>query len=327
MKLRKLIFLPVILVALSGCELFAKPVPKEEANKQVAAAMTKSMTEKHESVDGTLGLKLDATYIEYEDVVTSPSVVNELEAALDVSFKAKDINKPTFQFAGTAEGKLSVKENNVETNMISGNTALYYDANWLYADYKVTVKEGSTAPTKTEENKVKFEVGQINLPPVEEEAGVAGEMELETMLNSVKKIKARKVGKNLVVSYEITQDDIVELLLESQIKIGEALGMTFTSEEIEAARLDLEESVKEFIEIRKAALNLVVSEAGLITKLDVVLDLDLFAKETRLNEVTGQPEGEYNTKTTIKGSVNLAVKYNQPVTITLPDFSGYVEIE
>lgn len=327
MKLRKVIFLPLALVALAGCELFAKPVAKEEANKQVAAAMQKSTTEKHESVEGSLGVKLEAKQIEYVDVVTSPNKTRNMVSELDISFKAKDINKESFQFAGTLDGKVEIKEDNVLTSLLSGNAGIYYDANWLYLDYKVTVKDGASAPTKTEENKGKLEVGPIVLPSVDDIDNPVAEIDLETMLNSVNKIKARKVGKDLVVTYEITQADLVDTFLQIQIDFANGMGVELTSAQIDEMRVQIEAELKTLIEIRKASLNVVVSEAGLITKFDAVLEVDVYGKLEAENGEDVQPQVEVNTKTTLKGSVKLAVKYNQPVTITLPDFSGYVEMQ
>lgn len=326
MKLKTLIFLPVALVALTGCELFAKKVDSQEANKQVVEAMQKATTEEHKAIQATISAELSAIDIEYLDSIDQPKAKTETLLDFDASAKIKNMNTETVQMAGNLQGRFSSKLDDVEQSKLEGNAGLYYDAGWLYADYKITTKKTPTGPTVTEENKVKANIGPLDFTQGTEIVPIdpKNTEQLEALLNGLDNINARIIRGELHVTYELTQDDLIDATTNLFITTFSPNSEP-TSEEYATIREGVSEGLNKSINIRTLKIDLVLNKEGLLGKIEANLDLDTFSETKEYNETTLQQEVVKRNKITIKGGFSLGMKYDGDVTFELPDFTSYTE--
>lgn len=103
MKLRKIVFLPLLLVALASCDGAGGKISREVANTRVTAALEKTANETFKSID--LAVDVDAV-LSHKAVDEANVVIEEekIEASGNATVKAKDLDKETAQFAITGSG-------------------------------------------------------------------------------------------------------------------------------------------------------------------------------------------------------------------------------
>lgn len=322
MKFRKLTFLPLILLALVSCG--GKEVSKEVANQRVAEAAQKMSEEPTTSLEATLKTNFALDMIPYVEGAPDSANSSGFSGDLDVAIKGKDLDKETPTLAVNADVGLSVKMAGTEMGSFDGGLNLYYAENFGYLDYNLAVTEKATGKTEQQSVKQKAEVGPLSaLMPVESPVPADIDFnELVPLLNSVNNVKAVEKNGVLSVTYTITQEDATAMFVQFAIELGSGvLGRELTSEEVATLTANAETEVAKFITIRELGFTLEINKNGLFSKFEAGIDLDFYEyDESAVEETIAQ-------KYTMKGSFNVGLKINEPITITLPDFTDYALVE
>lgn len=193
MKLRKIVLLPLLLVALASCgnrnsssqdsanstppsqdgsasnstsqggsgtsTVTETPVTAEAANTRVAAAFEKIATETLTSVD--LSVAVDAFAQRKLALLDSGEVTenDSIEVAARAAVKAKDLDKEDAQFAisGSAEATLSMQEEAFAAIDVEGG--IYYVDNFVYLDLTLGEHDLESGDRNVNSQKRKMEIG------------------------------------------------------------------------------------------------------------------------------------------------------------------------
>lgn len=324
MKLKKLLFLPLGLLALAGCTPTTQ-LTKEVANTKLAEAAEKMMTASMTSIDAKLDASLEIGMTQYEEIVTDPLMVGSINADLSVSAKAKNLDLATAEVAVTVEGSLEVKEDNVTMIDVNGDVGLYYVDNFTYLGLNLTLFDGESNTEQTMSTKQKMEAGPFpGLPSTDEIVPADMDFtELTTMLNEIRNVKATDKGGVILITYKVTQQDAIDMFAEFAIKLNASItGRELTSEEIAVIRAAAEEEVNRMLTLRNAEIVIEINKAGFLSKFDLLLDADVYAPG-EIYDVDSDAYIDVTNKISVNVDIGFALKMNEPVSITYPSFAAY----
>ena len=328
MKLKKLLFLPLGLLALAGCTPTTQ-LTKEVANTKLAEAAEKMMTTDMTSIEAKLDASLELEITQFEEVVTDPLMVGTINADLSVNAKAKNLDKETAEFAITAEGSLAVAENSETMIDVNGDIGLYYVDEFAYLGFNLAALDGESNTEQTMSAKQKMEVGPFpGLPPTDEVLPEEMDFtELTTMLNEIRNVTATDKGGVILITYKVTQQDAIDMFAEFAISLqASIIGRELTSEEVTAIRAMAEEEVNNMLTLRKAEVVTEINKAGFLSKLEILLDADLYTPSS-IYDYDTDTYLEVTNRISVNVDIGFSLKMNEPVSITYPSFAAYELVE
>ncbi|MDI9510823.1 MAG: hypothetical protein ACOX3B_03445 [Bacilli bacterium] len=330
MKLRKIVFLPLLLVALASCDGAGGKISREVANTRVTAALEKTVNETFKSID--LAVDLDAV-ISHKAVDEANVVIEEdkIEVSGNATVKAKDLDKETAQFAITGSGSYALYHGSEKALAVEGEGGIYYTDEFVYLGLTASMFDGESGRTETESLKQKMEVGPFpGLPDLDDfegqlpgpEVEIEGPGDIGELLPAIGTVTATEKKGVLTVKYEVKQADLAQLVFEVLApEIGD-----MTSSELAEALEDLQEMIDESVLIRKAVVTVVVGAEGYINGLTVDVDFDAISDYHYWDD-TAQDYLVAVDTTTVKGKLDVSLKINEAVAITFPSFADYVLVE
>lgn len=345
MKLKKVFFLPLMLVALTSCNLGGGPTPStgtsdgggvsetsvpagtsevidlEEANTRVAAALDKFTEEEITSLELSLDadFSMEQALFDLEDMEVESEAVT-VDASAEI--KAKDLDKPTAQLAASVGGMIQMKEDGMTTGEINGDLELYYVDEFVYVSADAMLIDVSQPESLTLDTKQKMEVGPFpgldfedELPEEVEDIVDINLDELDLILDLLGgNVTAVEDGDAVTLTYTFRQDDLFDLFI----------AMAFGEAELSAEELaDARALFNDLFTLRKAIISISINADGFLSGID--LELDVTLKE--FFEDWDEAEQDYVILgyglISISAEVSLELAVNEPVTITFPSFDGY----
>lgn len=320
--LKKVVFIPILGLVLAGCGSSNTTVAAAVANERVAKAMGQTaMSGTVNSINLSLGGDLLVDLDHYENTTVVSSVGIEAEA--DFTFKAKGLSGDDIEASATASGSLVLTEDNEETFNGSLSASAYLSDMWLY--FHLT-GVGELFAIEEDEVKAKvnvegmFDLEEFPIPdsvPNSEDFNEMADM-METLLMEVEDVKAVETNGDLVVTYTITVEDIVDVVVAAMTYMDSEV----TPSQISEAREEGLAMMNEMLTIRTAKVVVGVSKLGYLNRLDVDVDMDIVSEEYYVSETVMAHE-----KITIDVLIEFALEINGNVTITpLPNLEDYVDI-
>ena len=328
--LKKLVFIPVLGLVLTGCFGGGEVrVDAAVANERVAQAMGKTMTEATNAMKMELNAELDLVVTEY-DMEDTRLYETKVEATAGFELKATDLGAETMEASLTASGSLKLTEFDGEATNVLVDTAVtasaYFQDMWVYL--KAT---GLSELLETSEDEVK---GKINLEgmidfeetPLPTSELTSEEMDrvtsmLEDMLMEVEDVSAVEKDGDLLVTYNITITDVVNVVTEMYAQTNTEL----TPSEIEEFRAEGMEQLGEYVTINSAKIVVGVSKLGYLNVLD--LDFDVEIVEPYYDYSGMEPVQDGYSVIAIDALVEFDVEVNGNVTITFPtDLDTYPDM-
>lgn len=375
MKLKKIVLLPLLLVALASCgnrnsssqgssnsnppsqessaststsqeeststsTVVETPVTPEAANARVAVAIEKVATEPLTSID--LSVTVDA-FAQRKLALLDSGVITEndsVEVVANATVKAKDLDKGDAQFAitGSAEATLSMHEEAYAA--LEAEAGVYYVDNFIYLDLSLAERDLSSGQVFGNSQKQKMEVGPFpGLESILEELFTTTplpeefpedvpvdlpeiELNLGELLANIGDIEATEINGVLTVKYEITIEDIYQLVFA----MNQDAFADLPPEAYEDVLASIQEMVDDFLIIREAAITVTIAENDVLTGLAIDLDLDVMNQTFAWDE-TGEDLLDAIETTTIRGSVGISLKINEEVAISFPSFADFVLVD
>lgn len=324
-KTKRLIFFPIIALALSACDMNGtKEISADIANQRVAQALGQSSSTPVASFKAALEADFNLTY-SYSD--ENKILLSENTTEVSASFEMMatnlgDIEKMEAYLTANGNYKSTVYDGlSTSVALDTGfNTSVYYKEKWMYAE----LGELSVLLGGEEENaKIKVDLtnslnsldGNLSILSSELTSEDLSELPdlLETLLGQIKNVKATETKGDLLVTYQITYEDIINALVAYTLKDYPDL----SESDIDATREFLMNYYENLIVIKTAKIIVGVSKHGFINLLQLDIDLDYFA--------------EIPTVALVKTSLDLTLNYrseiNSKVKVSFPsDLDEYIDL-
>lgn len=320
--LKKIVFVPILGLVLTGC--FGGggvAVDAAVANERVALAMGQTMAEETTSLSMQLEADVNLTMTEY-DMEDTRVYEDKIEGQASVDFKATDLLTETMEAALIASGSLKLTtfdgtQTSVEFDE-SVTANVYFSDMWLYVD---ATGIGALLEQETDDVRGKMNMeGLIDFSalPVPDSSMTSEEMTrvtdmLEAMLMEVEDVSAVETNGDLVVTYNITTADIVNVLTTAVTHMNTEL----TPSDIASFHEEATTELNELLTIREAQVIVGISKLGYMNRLDIRADLDLIEK---FYDYSGTEEVQvgYN-KVKVDATIEFDAEFNGNFTITLPN--------
>lgn len=330
--LKKIVFIPVLGLVLAGCNPSSTAtVTVAVANERVARAMGQTaLSGTLNSLTMSLSGDLDLTVANFD---AEDTLLNEmsLESSATLDLKAKDLGKETMAASLVATASLKLVEDDEEVFNESVTASAYLSEMWLYLN---ATGVGELLGMEEADLKGKVNVeGMLDLEalPVPTTELTSAEFEemtgmLETMLMEVETVSAKETNGDLVVTYTITLEDIVDIIVAAATFDNSEM----TTSEIEAFRQEGMTELAKLVKINSAKVVVGVSKLGYLNRLDVDVDVILTIENYESDYVDYEYVEVFTGKTVvhIDTLVAFAMDINGNVTITLPtDLDTYPLIE
>lgn len=316
---RRVVLVGLLLGSLSACTIGADVLTVTQANLRVAEAVSQTVTTTIKSLEANAELDINFSMAEFVDNEVEPTSETSVDLLASLSFKGKDIDKATAQFAVEADGEVEIVSPDFEVEVEgSAEAGLYYVEDWMYAD--VYVAEGEDVM----DLKLKSEVGPFEpiTQPLEEDVDLEI---LEEALNGLYGVEFSERNGILTVSYQINQDDLAPLMM---MMVDDELVEELTSEEIQDLIDEYDEMIAEVLELRTAKLELDINSAGLISRLEVDVDFDLELYEQWEDydyDLEDYVLVDHIVRLQFDATFTFNLAINGSVNIEFPDFTEYGE--
>jgi len=279
--LKKLVFIPVLGLVLTGCNAGTVTVTAAAANERVAKAMGQT------ALSGTLdSLKINLTGdLELTQTLYNAQDVKQGEMSIDASasleLKAKGLSSPeTLEASLLTTGSLKFIQDEEEMFNSSVAANAYVKDMWLYLHLSgigelLGLDEDEVKGKTNIEGMIDFDALPIptSAPNSEEFDEMTGMM--ETILMEVDDVKAVETNGNLLVTYTITTEDIVDVVVAASSLFDSEM----TTSELAEMRQEGLDTLNEVLTINTAKIVVGVSKLGYLNKLEVDLDFVIVVDE------------------------------------------------
>ncbi len=319
--LKKLVFIPVLGLMLTGCDFGGtQQVDAAVANERVAQAMGQTMMSgETDTLSLDLSADLELVMDRYEDDEKVASTSIDASATLDL--KAKDLSSEDIEASinATASLVLTEQENGANAEEVfNGDMSanLYLSDMWLYV-HLTGVNELLGISTEEDELKGKTNIEgmldfeELPIPdsvPTSEEFDEVTDM-MKTMLMEVDDVDAVEKNGDLVVTYNITVADIVDVIVAATTYFESDL----TASEIEEFRQEGMDVLGEALTINTAKIVVGISKLGYLNQLDIDVDMEIDSGEYEMYDSSMARE-----VISIDALVEFDMEINGNVTITPP---------
>lgn len=331
-KMRRYVLLPLLMIGLTGCDMFSptENIEASVANTRVAQAMNQMTTTEMNSFELSLDASLDLGYESFDETSTKTES-NSIVATGSLDVKASNLfNEETGRASVVASASVKVVENASTVVDEDMTGSVYYDAGWAYVH--VTGLDTITNSSEMADIKGKVQVGPLSdlfeLPGSEfvpTSEGMLPTEDMVEMLAVIDGVKATETNDELTVVYTITIDDVVDAYIKIAEMSGEFNPSDFTSSEFTSLRNGLYDQISSVIKINTAKVTIGVNKEGYLSKFYVDVDVEITEQEY----VWENPETIIG-KTVIAIDANLTIdltNVNKTVTITLPsDLNTYPDM-
>lgn len=324
--LKKIVFIPILGLVLAGCNPGTTTVAAAVANERVAKAMGQTtMSSTVNTMSMSIGAELDLVQELYQNDAKVSST--SIEASGNLDLKATDLSGDNLEASLTASASLVLQETEGgQTSELFNETIganVYLNDMWLY--FHLT-GIGDLMEMEEDELKAKvnvegvFENIEVPVPtstPNSEELTEMTDM-METMLMEIDDVEAVETNGNLVVTYTITVEDIVDVIVAATTYFESDM----TASEIEAFRQEGLDAMNDMIKINTAKIVVGVSSLGYLNRFDVDVDVEITTDEFEIDETTTEYE-----VVKIDALIEFAMEINGNVTVTpLTGLDEYIDM-
>jgi len=279
--LKKLVFIPVLGLVLTGCNAGTATVTAAAANERVAKAMGQtalSGTLDSLKINLTGDLELTQTLFDTEDVKLGEM---SIDASASLELKAKGLSSPeTLEASLLTTGSLKFIQDDEEVFNSSVAANAYVKDMWLYLHLSgigelLGLDEDEVKGKTNIEGMIDFDALPVptSSPTSEEFDEMTGMM--ETILMEVDDVKAVETNGNLLVTYTITTEDIVDVVVAAATLFDSEM----TTSELAEMRQEGLDTLNEVLTINTAKIVVGVSKLGYLNKLELDLDFVVVVDE------------------------------------------------